>query len=72
MYRYIVPPSDVIDKRRAKRGKAVLGETAYKLLRPGFAVEDLVVVLIVVAWMFLMTSMIAGPDMDACMDALGW
>ena len=72
MYRYIVPPSDVIDKRRAKRGKATLGDTAYKLLRQGIAVEDLVIVLIVAAGMFLMTSVIAGPDMDACMDKLGW
>ena len=72
MNRYIVPPSDVIDKRRARQGRQLLGNTAYKLVRPGFAVEDLIVALVVVACLAVMAYASAGPAMDACMDKLGW
>ena len=71
MNRYIVPPSDVLDKRRAREGKPLLGDTAYKLLKPGFAVEDLAIAL-VVAFGLIITTYAIGPGMDACIDALGW
>ena len=41
--RYIVPPADVIDQRRRAKGKKLLNDTAYELLRYGVAVEDVVI-----------------------------
>ena len=72
MNRYIVPPSDVIDKRRARQGRQLLGNTAYKLLKPGIAVEDVVVSLVIIAWIAVMFEATFGPTLDVCMDKLGW
>ena len=72
MNRYIVPPSDVIDKRRARQGRQLLGNTAYKLLKPGIAVEDVLVSLVIIAWIAVMFEATFGPTLDVCMDKLGW
>ena len=72
MNRYIVPPSDVIDKRRARQGRQLLGNTAYKLMKPGLAVEDIVTALIVIVWLAVMLEAAFGPTLDICMDKLGW
>lgn len=72
MNRYIVPPSDVIDKRRARQGRQLLGNAAYKLLKPGIAVEDVVVSLVIIVWIAVMFEATFGPTLDVCMDKLGW
>ena len=72
MNRYIVPPSDVIDKRRARKGGQLLGNIAYKLLKPGIAVEDIVVLLAVIVGLVVMFEATFGPTLDMCMDKLGW
>lgn len=69
--RYIVPPSDVLDKRRAREGRPLLGNTAYKLLKPGVAVEDVVVAIVIVALLAFSAYAALGPAMDRCLDAMG-
>lgn len=69
--RFIVPPSDVIDKRRHRSGRKLLGDTAYKLLMPGFAVEDVVVALLVVAFLVLLSQPV-GAGIDGYIEAMGW
>lgn len=71
MNRYIVPPSDVIDKHRAKQGRQLLGNTAYKLLKPGIAIEDIVTAVIVIACLAATFYVVFGPTIDTCLDKLG-
>lgn len=52
--RYIVPPSDVIDKRRIQRGKRLLGVHSYELLKYGYTIGDLTISLLVAAWVCLL------------------
>lgn len=69
--RYIVPPSDVVDKRRVEAGKKPLGDVAYKLLKPGLAVEDVVLALLAVALLLLM-SYPMGVALDGYLEMMGW
>lgn len=73
--RYIVPPADVIDQRRRAKGKRLLGNTAYELLRMGVAVEDVVIGLAVgalMALLFFFAGDLLGAAFDRCADKLGW
>ena len=69
--RYIVPPSDVIDKRRAIDGKPLLGNAAYELLKPGVAVEDIIIGLLVAGFMYLL-SIPVGAGIDGYLESMGW
>ena len=70
--RYIIPPADVIDQRRRKAHKPLLGDTAYELLRYGWTVLDTIVLLAVLAFMVPFTLYLVGPATDACIASLGW
>ena len=73
--RYIVPPADVVDKRRHEAGKPLLGNRAYELLRHGFAVEDVVIGIAVgaiMALLLLLAGEFFGVCFDECADKLGW
>lgn len=73
--RYIVPPADVIDQRRRAKGKRLLGNTAYELLRMGVAVEDVVIGLAVgalLAALFIFGSDLFGVCFDRYLAAVGY
>ena len=73
--RYIVPPADVIDQRRRAKGKRLLGNTAYELLRMGVAVEDVLIGLTVGALMALLVLLwidVIGIGFDGYLDAVGY
>lgn len=73
--RYIVPPADVIDQRRRAKGKRLLGNRAYELLRMGVAVEDVVIGLAVGAIMaplVLLFIDFIGIGFDGYLDAVGY
>lgn len=71
MTMYIVPPSDYLDQYRAEHGKPLLGNTAYKLLKPGIAVEDIVLSVVVIALLAVSAYAALGPAMDNWLDAMG-
>lgn len=71
MTTYIVPPSDYIDEDRAERGEPLLGNTAYKLLKPGIAVEDIVLSVVVIALLAVSAYAALGPAMDNWLDSVG-
>jgi hypothetical protein len=70
--RYIIPPADVIDQRRRKAHKPLLGNTAYELLRYGWTVLDTAILLAVLAFMVPFALYLVGPATDACIASLGW
>jgi len=69
--RYIIPPADVVDKRRASEGKPLLGNIAYKLLRYGLAVEDVVIGLLGAGFRWLL-SIPVGAGIDGYLEVMGW
>ena len=69
--RYIIPPADVIDQRRRKAGKPLLGNTAYELLRYGWTVLDTIALLAVVAFLLLLAHAV-GIGIDGYLEAMGW
>lgn len=73
--RYIVPPADVIDQRRRAKGKKLLNDTAYELLRYGVAVEDVVIGLavgVILAPIVLLCIDVVGIGIDGYLDAVGY
>lgn len=71
MTMYLVPPSDYLDRYRAEQGKPLLGDIAYKLLKPGIAVEDVALSIVIVAALAVGAYAVFGPAMDNCLDVLG-
>ena len=73
--RYIVPPADVIDQRRHAKGKKLLNDTAYELLRYGVAVEDVVIGLAVgaiLAPLVLLWGDFIGIGFDCYLNSVGY
>lgn len=73
--RYIIPPADVIDKRRRAKGRPLLGNRSYELIRHGFTVCDALVTAcaVAVAVPILLVAIDAwGIAFDSCADRLGW
>jgi hypothetical protein len=73
--RYIIAPSDVVDKRRAREGKPLMGNTAYELNRYGFTIGDAVISVCVgvfCAALFLLAIDQLGMAFDRYADLMGW
>lgn len=73
--RYIIAPADVVDKRRAREGKPLMGNTAYELTRHGFTIGDAVISVCVGAFcaaLFLLMVDQLGLAFDRYADLMGW
>ena len=71
MTMYIVPPSDYLDEYRYEQGEPLLGDIAYKLLKPGIAVEDVALSVAIVAALAVVAYAVFGPAIDNCLNVLG-
>lgn len=73
--RYIVPPADVIDKRRHAAHKPLLGVKAYELLRYGLTVSDVVLAVSIgilgAASLLFLTDQF-GTAFDRYADLMNW
>ena len=73
--RYIIPPADVMDKRRHAAHKPLLSAMAYELTRYGLTVGDALIAVAIgiigaASLLFLADQM--GLAFDRYADAMGW